>query len=238
MFSQSGDTTTYWYNGPQTRRFNCENAFLHDPSAPAGIQFKRVGCTADMCGYDQTFSYITCPSSKSSCVVKSTNPSTVHLTLSGASSITNCAKTVEQVSYSFEGSRPYVLGNTANTSTGSLSLTNAADVTLLDGFAWAGDSVTVADGSTLTIGNATFPATLAVAVNDRIASGGNAAVASKIVLNADVAADTLAINGRTMGGGKTYGATGSGADVIDDDHFAGTGVLSVRHPNGLVIIFK
>ena len=236
----TGRTTTKgWINIANRRNFDCEDAILHDPAAPAALAFGRVGCTADMRGYDQTFSVITCDSGYSSCVVTSTgNPSAIHLTLPGTSAATCYAKFTGQVSLSFEGSRPYSLGNTANTSTGSLSLTNAAAVTLLDGFAWVGSSVTVADGSTLTVGNATFPETLAVAINDRAASGGNAAVPSKIALNANLDAETLTMNGKTKGGGKTYGATGSGADVIDDDHFSGTGTLHVKNPCGFMLIVR
>lgn len=229
-------TSPNWLNMAQTRYFNCENAMVYNNSTPPVIAFIRGGCAADMCGYDQTFQVITCASGNSSSVVRSTNPSTIHLTLPGSSAVNCYAKFTGQVSLSFEGSRPYSLGNTANTSTGSLSLTNAAAVTLLDNFKWSGSSVTVADGSTLTVGNATFPETLAVAINDRVASGGNGAVFSKIALNADAVAETLSINGKTRSGGRTYGATGSGADIVDDDHFSGTGKLRVRKPCGTFII--
>jgi autotransporter-associated beta strand protein len=37
----------------------------------------------------------------------------------------------------------------------------------------------------------------------------------------------LNLNGVPQAGGKTYGATGSGADVIDDAHFTGTGTVQV-----------
>ncbi|MBR0056085.1 MAG: hypothetical protein IJP66_02040 [Kiritimatiellae bacterium] len=36
----------------------------------------------------------------------------------------------------------------------------------------------------------------------------------------------------------TYGATGSGANVIDNDHFAGTGVLRVMKPCGTFIFLR
>ena len=238
-YATYGGSPATWVNPVQTRYFNCENAMLYDPTYAVPIQFNQNSCVADMCGYDQTFRHISCPQAYDSSEVRSAGPSAVHLLLnSGTANVLCHAKFTGQVSLSFEGSRPMSLGNANNTSTGSLSLTNASSVTLLDNFKWCGSSVTVSDGSTLTIGNATFPEALAVAVNDRAASGGDAAVASKIVLNDNVAADTLSINGRKMGGGRTYGATGSGADIVDDDHFAGTGVLSVRHPTGLILIVR
>ncbi|MBQ6247989.1 MAG: hypothetical protein IJK04_14045 [Kiritimatiellae bacterium] len=234
-----GADSVNWINSYVGRRnFNCENAMLYDETAPAAISFVRAGCTADMRGFTQTFSYVSCASTYASSVVTSADPSTVHLTLPGTGNVNCYAKFTGQVSLSCEGSRPISLGNTANTSTGSLSLTNAANVTLLDGFKWNGSSVTVADGSTLTVGNATFPETLSVAIDDRAASGGNAAVSSKIALNADVVAETLTINGRTRSGGLTYGATGSGANVIDNAHFAGTGVLRVLKPCGTFIFLR
>ena len=223
-----------WIDGNQRRYFNCENAILYDETAPAALSFARNGCTSDMRGYDQTFSVITCDSSYSGSVVTSTDPSTIHLTLPGSSAANCYAKFTGQVSLSFEGSQPISLGNTASTSTGSLSLTNAAAVTLLDGFKWGGSCVTVADGSTLTVGGSVaLPETLAVAISDRDSS-----TTSKIVLNANAETETLAINGKVKSGGKTYGATGSGADVVDDDHFGGTGVLRVRKPCGFVFILR
>ena len=223
-----------WIDGNQRRNFNCENAILYDETAPAALSFARNSCTADMRGYDQTFSVITCGSSYSGSVVTSTDPSTIHLTPPGSSAANCYAKFTGQVSLSFEGSRPISLGNTASTSTGSLSLTNAAAVTLLDGFKWGGSCVTVADGSTLTVGGSVaLPETLAVAISDRDSS-----TTSKIVLNANAETETLAINGKVKSGGKTYGATGSGADVVDDDHFGGTGVLRVRKPCGFVFILR
>ena len=228
-----------WINSYVGRRnFNCENAMLYDETAPAAISFVRAGCTADMRGFTQTFSYVSCASTYASSVVTSADPSLVHLTLPGTGNVNCYAKFTGQVSLSFEGSRPYSLGNTANTSIGSLSLTNAANVTLLDGFKWNGSSVTVADGSTLTVGNVTFPETLAVAINDRPASEGNAAVSSRIALNADAVAETLTVNGKVRSGGLTYGATGSGANVIDNTHFSGTGVLRVLKPCGTFIFLR
>ena len=35
---------------------------------------------------------------------------------------------------------------------------------------------------------------------------------------------------------STYGATGSGASVINDEHFAGSGILTVLHGNGGTMI--
>lgn len=57
----------------------------------------------------------------------------------------------------------------------------------------------------------------------------NAAGFSKVEIasGADQTCSKLVVGGKTMPAG-TYGATGSGAANIDDDHFAGTGVLTVN----------
>ena len=201
---------TTWINMPHRRNFGCENAMLYDETAPTALAFERVSCTADMCGFDQTFSYISCASTYSSSVVTSAAPSTVHLTLGGSGAVTCYAKFTGQVSLSFEGPRPMSLGNTDSTSTGSLSLTNEAAVTLLDSFKWDGTLVSVADGSTLTVGGVSLPTETVVAIRDRSDS-----VRSVVSLAAgvDISVEALRINGAEMARGKTYGATGSGADV-------------------------
>ena len=57
-------------------------------------------------------------------------------------------------------------------------------------------------------------------------------------MDADAVAETLTINGKVRGGGLTYGASGSGANVIDNAHFAGTGVLRVLKPCGTFIFLR
>ena len=228
-----------WVGMAQTRHFDCADALLYDVSAPQTVTFARTGGNVDLHGNSQMFETVSCASKYSSCIVTSDEPATIHLVLGGATAVTNYAKAAGMVSYFFEGPRPYALGNTASTSTGSLSLTNAANVTLLDGFRWSGSSVTVADGSTLTVdGTVTFPKEFGMVLNDRAASGGNPAVSSKLVLNENMTTETLFINGAQCSGGKTYGATGSGANVIDDGHFSGTGVLRVKKPCGFVLMYR
>ena len=73
----------------------------------------------------------------------------------------------------------------------------------------------------------------------------NAAGSSKIEIaaGADQECAKLYISGRNNGKAMpsgTYGATGSGAANIDDDHFAGTGVLTVCRGDstGMSIIIR
>ena len=42
--------------------------------------------------------------------------------------------------------------------------------------------------------------------------------------------------GRKRSGGRTYGSSLSTADVKDDVHFAGAGVVRVRRPVGFIVI--
>ena len=73
----------------------------------------------------------------------------------------------------------------------------------------------------------------------------NAAGSSKVEIaaGADQTCKKLYISGRNKGKALkrgTYGATGSGADYIDDVHFAGTGVLTVRKDDaaGMYLIIR
>lgn len=71
----------------------------------------------------------------------------------------------------------------------------------------------------------------------------NAAGTAKVEIaeGADQICAGLYINGEAMAGG-TYGASGSGADIIDDLHFAGPGTLTVGEPvpesQGIFIFFE
>ena len=215
----------------QKRYFNCENAMCYN-NIPAFLFVNGNNGLADMCGYDQTFWYIYCPSDRSGTVITSAVPSTVHLTLgtnwtvSGSTPPTCYAKFRGPVSLSFEGPLPMTLG-TASTATGAISLSNESDITLLSSFEWGGSSLTVSGGSSLTCNTIAFPLELVVAINDRAASEGVEAKASRIALGGNVMCSGLAINGTTMQLGKSYGSSASAADVKDDEHFSGTGMLSV-----------
>ena len=99
------------------------------------------------------------------------------------------------------------------------------------------DSITVRCGGVIGIpsmgfdvdGNGTIDEDeTAISRNAVITLVDNAAGSSKIEIakGADQTCAKLIVGGKTMAAG-TYGATGSGAANIDDDHFAGTGKLTV-----------
>ena len=67
----------------------------------------------------------------------------------------------------------------------------------------------------------------------RIADGGGAKVNLAAGVNESVG---YLYFGDKLRMGGTYGATGSGARILDDEHFSGSGILTVRHGNGGTLI--
>lgn len=90
----------------------------------------------------------------------------------------------------------------------------------------------VVAGGTLALSNS---ACLANAACVRIADGGGAKVS--LAAGVNEAVGTLFFGDKRKAGG-TYGGTGSGADVIDPEHFAGTGILSVLYGGGTLITVR
>ena len=66
----------------------------------------------------------------------------------------------------------------------------------------------------------------------RIANGGGAKVS--LAAGVNEAVGTLYF-GDKQKPANTYGASGSGAGVINDEHFSGAGILTVLHGNGGLI---
>ena len=227
-----GSDHYYGIRTGQKKLFNCENAMYYN-NVPAAIRVWTAGGIADMCGYDQTFWYISCSAANASTMVTSAAPSTVHFTLgtnwtpSSAVPALSYAKMVGPLSLSFEGPLPFQLGSDGSNATGSLVLTNRSDVTLIAGFSWGGSALTVSGGSQLTVNGVSMPDDLAVAVIDEPGADGGTVPYSRFVLNGNITMSSLTVNGVALATGKTYGSTASGADVADDDHFSGLGVLVV-----------
>ena len=95
--------------------------------------------------------------------------------------------------------------------TGTLGV-NSTNVTVNAGTLALSNSVSIANNALL-----------------RIANGGGAKV--NLAAGVNEAVGTLYFADKLRPGG-TYGAAGSGASVIDTEHFAGTGILTVLHGNG------
>ena len=90
-------------------------------------------------------------------------------------------------------------------------------------------NVIVAAG-TLTLSNSVSIADIAAV---RIANGGGAKVNLAAGVNEAVGALFFGNSQKSAG---TYGATGSGAGVINDEHFSGSGILTVLHGKGGMLI--
>jgi len=91
-------------------------------------------------------------------------------------------------------------------------------------------NIVVGGTGTLTLQNSK---TLADAATLSIANGGTAKVSLASGVNESVRCLFFGDKQKRIG---TYGATGSGAGVIDDEHFSGTGILTVlRDKSGTLI---
>ena len=226
--------SSHWVriNTNQKRYFNCENAMYYN-NVPASLRVYGAGGLADMCGYDQTFWYISCGSGNASTVITSAAPSTVHLNLREAGTWSYAGDRVSYatikgpISLSFEGPLPFSIGGNCSAATGSLSLTNASDITFLAGLEWGGNSLTVSGGSRLTVNAVTMPEDLRVDIIDEPGADGVTVPYSRMALAGNLPLASLTLNGVTLAAGKTYGSSDSDADVKDDDHFSGMGVLVV-----------
>ncbi len=106
-------------------------------------------------------------------------------------------------------------GTLAVSGTGTLGV-NSTNILVNAGTLALSNSVCIADTATL-----------------RIANGGGAKVS--LAAGVDESVGALWFGGKQKPRG-TYGATGSGASVTDDEHFAGGGLLTVLHGNGGTLI--
>ena len=112
-----------------------------------------------------------------------------------------------------------------NTYSGATIVSNGTLVVSSTGMLGNSTNITVAAG-TLTLQNSSCITNTATV---RIASGGGAKVSLAAGVNQTV--NYLYYDDKQKSTG-TYGATGSGASKINDEHFAGSGVLTVLHGSG------
>ena len=108
-------------------------------------------------------------------------------------------------------------GTLVVSSTGSLG-DNSTNVVVAAGTLTLQSSVSISDSATLTIADGGAKVNLDAGVNESVA----------YLMLGDSAKSI-----------RTYGASGSGADVIDDEHFSGSGVLTVlRDTAGTMILLR
>ena len=145
-------------------------------------------------------------------------------------------------SYSYDG---VIAGNVSLVKSGNGTLTLANTNTTFGSYTVNSGTLAVNGAGTLgvnctnvTVNAGTLALSNSVSIADnallRIANGGGAKV--NLAAGVNEAVGTLYFADKQRPGG-TYGAAGSGASVIDAEHFSGTGILTVLHGNG-GLLFK
>lgn len=203
------------------------------------LRFNSSGATSttfDMNGHSQTFVHIADTPKSTSNVIKSSKDCTLRLKQNW-SELTDKSPVVRQfggaiqgkVALSVEGSDPLVLSG-PSTSTGTMTLTNFANVAISSTGTWGGKDYVVSGGATLAISNAAA----VVAGSEFSLVDENGEEKSKLALGsialnaADIA---VTINGRRLRGG-VWGSSESGAANVDDEHFAGPGTILLAASSG------
>jgi autotransporter-associated beta strand protein len=217
-----------------TVRVGIRNAVPVTSILHLGLEGNQTGVSDsvfDLAGFDQTIVGL---------VDRGTD--NLHVVTNGAAMFSTLTVNVASSSaYAYAGTLAGKL-NVAKTGAGTLTL--AGTNTTFGGFSVNAGTLVLSpagtcgvnctniavNAGTLTLSNSVSIADSAVL---RVANGGTAKVNLASGVNESVG--YLFFNDRQRPGG-TYGATGSGARVIDDEHFAGTGVLTVLHGNGGTVI--
>jgi len=119
-----------------------------------------------------------------------------------------------------------------NTYSGATTVSNGTLTVSSSGMLGYSTNIDVAAGTLILQNSSTITNTASV----WIANGGGAKVSLASGVNETVG--TLYFGDMQKGAG-TYGATGSGASKINDEHFAGSGVLTVLHGNsGSIMLLR
>ena len=181
--------------------------------------------TIDMCGFDQSFTYIWNKSDETGSVITSEDPATMHLTCLtstyGNQLLANYyGKFTGAVSLSLEGPKKMVFHN-ASTATGALSLTNGNTTAFEGSGSWAGNVVNVSGGSTLQLSGMNLSTRATLSVWEE-----NSAVDIPDGVVQQVGALFLDGVGKAPG---YYGSAESGVDAEHQSvHFTGKGRVWVR----------
>jgi hypothetical protein len=209
-------------------RMNVKDALPPTATIRMGLGYGPLG-TLDLNGFDQTTTRLYNGSTTGSvaCVVTSVKPATLTINQSTSSS-------------TYEGQLTGAVG-LFKTGTGALILTNTANAanTTVGNFTVSNGTLVVTAASSL--GNST---NIVVGGNGTLLLSNSVAIAnSAVVRMPPVGTTTAKINlasgvnetvgwlyfGEKMQRSGTYGSTGSSATVKDNEHFAGTGMISVLH---------
>ena len=185
--------------------------------------------TLDLAGFNQSIAGVTDVGTDNLHTVTNTEETPSTLTINNTAAYTFAGEFTGNLDVVKTGSSTLTLSGVSSTS-GGLIVSNGNLVVSTSGSLGSNSTnITVAAG-TLTLQNS---AALADEASLRIADGGGAKVNLAAGVNESVG---YLYFGDKLRMGGTYGATGSGARILDDEHFSGSGILTVRHGNGGTLI--
>ena len=185
--------------------------------------------TLDLAGFNQRVAGVTDVGTDNRHLVTNTEDAFSTLTINNTAAYTFSGEFTGNLDIVKTGASTLTLSGVSSTS-GGLIVSNGNLVVSTSGSLGSNSTnITVAAG-TLTLQNS---AALADEASLRIADGGGAKVDLAAGVNESVG---YLYFGDKLRMGGSYGATGSGARTIDDEHFAGSGILTVRHGNGGTLI--
>ncbi|MCQ2391682.1 MAG: hypothetical protein MJ240_09690 [Kiritimatiellae bacterium] len=190
-------------------------------TVPPVFSYTYGGATLDVSGGMQSVKTFT---DAASCICSSADGTTLRVTAASGQE----AKTAFRgnVNLLVEGGVQNLSG--ISNTTGDLVATNGGQIVLAPTATWKqARAVCVHDGSSV-----------AISAQDALRSGVEIALNGSgqltLAAGAAVHASRLQIDGVALALDKSYGATGSGADIIDDVHFAGAGKLITDGAQSLV----
>ena len=211
-----------------TYHLNLENALICRNGNKPTLRFPHIwfagATTIDLCGYDQTFTYLRSTADQAGSIITSADPATMHLTCQTDTygyklSADYYGTFAGAVSLSLEGAKTMVFHG-KSTSTGALSLSNG-NTTMFDGGSWAGTSVNVSGASTLILTDANLASNAVLSVQD---AGSTVELPDGVVQNLG----GLFLDGEEKAPGY-YGSAESGVDAAHQSaHFTGKGRVWVR----------
>ena len=206
-----------------TLRCDVPNALPPAASLELGIGYGSYGGTLDLNGNNQTVSKLYQGTTISGTrVISSATPALLTVNQSATSLFDG--RFTGAVSLLKLGAGTLTLTNASTSTAGSFVVSNGTLVVGSNGtFGNNSTNVVVGGTGTLTLSNSV---TIADSAMLSIANGGTAKV--NLAAGVNEAVGTLYFGGVQKRTG-TYGSTGSAANVKDDTHFAGTGILTVLH---------
>jgi len=214
-----------------TLKLGVSDALPASTTLTIGKSGNAASAAFDLNGYSQTIAGLAESHFAGTNTQKIVSSAPATLTVSN-----NVANTFGTAGSSIEGSVSIVKSGTGtltltgtNTYSGATVVSNGTLVVSSTGMLGNSTNIIVAIG-TLTLQNSACITNTALV---RIASGGGAKVNLAAGVNATV--NALYYDDMQKSAG-TYGATGSGASKINDEHFSGSGILTVLHGNGGTVI--